>query len=486
MESDSPNSENSDSLFVWDQSSQLYFHASSGFYHDPNAGWYYSSRDGLYYKFEDGNYVLLDSIKSDECEMSQSEETGTGNSIGNELCEKRVNDTENGSFLHGDESEIDANQCEGIGKDKPNSGNMECRRSHSPENPPPPSEWLEDTLIDLYLSGYSNKEVHDGADKTTSSKANEVEMLEFQADGDNDTYELEEGEWIPDDPHDITHSSEHISAEGASWEEENWRAQYGQVIQSSEEPIPEVPTVDLWDWSMVQGSRKDGKGETAKLVGRLMRKSAKLHPSMPSGGGLLRTAPICEVHHNLVRVKSGQIYRLQNPSARFLASLSAYDSSNPTKDWGFPELSFHEQSLPLSKSRGKADSKTACEDLVGSDLPPSEYRLPSFEKNSYRDRAAERRALHGSFGVAPGQKNSMVGHNDCSSSSVSASTEEAAAEALNISFGAGSYAQKILKNMGWKEGEALGKTTKGLIEPLQAEGNIGNAGLGWPRGRSRH
>lgn len=76
----------------------------------------------------------------------------------------------------------------------------------------------------------------------------------------------------------------------------------------------------------------------------------------------------------------GQIYRLQNPSARFLASLSAYDSSNPTKDWGFPELSFHEQSLPLSKSRGKADSKTACEDLVGSDLPPSEYRLPSFEK----------------------------------------------------------------------------------------------------------
>lgn len=42
---------------------------------------------------------------------------------------------------------------------------------------------LEDTLIDLYLSGYSNKEVHDGADKTTSSKANEVEMLEFQADG---------------------------------------------------------------------------------------------------------------------------------------------------------------------------------------------------------------------------------------------------------------------------------------------------------------
>lgn len=92
---------------------------------------------------------------------------------------------------------------------------------------------------------------------------------------------------------------------GTSWEEENWRAQYGQVVQSSEEPLLEVPAVDLWDWSMVKVSRKDGKGETVKLVGRLMRKSAKLHPSMPSGGGLLRTAPICEVRHNLVRVKSG-------------------------------------------------------------------------------------------------------------------------------------------------------------------------------------
>lgn len=76
----------------------------------------------------------------------------------------------------------------------------------------------------------------------------------------------------------------------------------------------------------------------------------------------------------------GQIYKLQNPSAKFLASLSAYDSSNPTKDWGFPELSFHEQSLPHSKSGGKADSNTACVDLVGSDLPLSEDQLPSFEK----------------------------------------------------------------------------------------------------------
>lgn len=63
--------------------------------------------------------------------------------------------------------------------------------------------------------------------------------------------------------------------------------------------------MDLWDWSMVKGPRKDGKGEISRLVGRLMKRSARLHPSMPSGGGLLKTASICEVLLDLVRVKTG-------------------------------------------------------------------------------------------------------------------------------------------------------------------------------------
>jgi hypothetical protein len=69
--------------------------------------------------------------------------------------------------------------------------------------------------------------------------------------------------------------------------------------------MQEFPVVDLWDWALVTGSRKDGKGDAVRLVGRLVRKSVKLHPSMPSGGGLLKTAPICEVHLDLVRVTSG-------------------------------------------------------------------------------------------------------------------------------------------------------------------------------------
>ena len=61
---------------------------------------------------------------------------------------------------------------------------------------------------------------------------------------------------------------------------------------------------------MVKGNRKDGKGEIARLVGKLMKRSAKLHPSVPSGGGILRTAPIREVHLDLVRVTTGLHFAL--------------------------------------------------------------------------------------------------------------------------------------------------------------------------------
>lgn len=36
---------------------------------------------------------------------------------------------------------------------------------------------------------------------------------------------------------------------------------------------------------------------------------------------------------------TGRIYRLKIPSLQYLASLLVYDASNPTKDWGFPQLS---------------------------------------------------------------------------------------------------------------------------------------------------
>lgn len=111
----------------------------------------------------------------------------------------------------------------------------------------------------------------------------------------------------------IIHYSSLILASGASQDEEKWQAQYGQVVQS-EEAEPPFPVTDLWDWAMVwetiKGKKhsKKKKHQVARLVGKLVRPSAKLHPSMPSGGRILKTAAICEVHHSLVRVSSGLLY----------------------------------------------------------------------------------------------------------------------------------------------------------------------------------
>jgi hypothetical protein len=35
------------------------------------------------------------------------------------------------------------------------------------------------------------------------------------------------------------------------------------------------------------------------------------------------------------------------------------------------------------------------------------------------------------------------------------------------------------------QGETLGKNTKGLVEPIQAVGNTGNVGLGFPQRRRK-
>lgn len=57
----------------------------------------------------------------------------------------------------------------------------------------------------------------------------------------------------------------------------------------------------LWYWEMVTLSRVNRRGQAAWLVGRA---SAKLHPSMPSTGGLFGTASISEVHLDMVQVRT--------------------------------------------------------------------------------------------------------------------------------------------------------------------------------------
>ncbi|KAF5730873.1 hypothetical protein HS088_TW19G00475 [Tripterygium wilfordii] len=479
-------SEEGDCSFVWGEANQLYFHASSGFYHDPKNGWYYSSSDGLYYKFEDGNYVLLESEKVNECETYQCKATHLDHPVQDQPCtDLLINSEDKYCTFQPDSSEAD--QFIATVSDEHTSGYAGCHGEQPADDPPRPSEWLEETLINLYLCNYNvAADATDDAVTTLETNSGNDSNLSADVSGTNDTQELEEGEWIPED--NMTALSQTVIDEGAMRDEEMWQAQYGQVVRDKEESVPNFPVVDLWDWEMVTASKKDGKGKVAKLVGRLVRRSAKLHPSMPSGGRLLKTAPICEVHLDLVRVTTGQVYRLRSPSVKYLASVSTYDSSNPTLEWGFPELSVKIQRKHQQNSCGRGGSRAADGFGAFKDAPIVSNKDSACGKDinhAYRDRAAERRTLHGGFGVGPGQKNPVVG-DDGDSSLGSTNTEDAAAEALNKSFGAGSYARRILEGMGWKEGEALGHTSKGLKEPIQLVGNTGVAGLGYPQGKRRH
>ncbi|KAF3968611.1 hypothetical protein CMV_007521 [Castanea mollissima] len=368
-----------------------------------------------FFCFEEKQRILLCNVldvtfvifsQSGEGEIDQNKETGYDNPNQDETF--RCGSNENCHAFQGDECEVF--QCIKTTTDENKLGDTECSNSNEPE-------------IHLILRNVVTAADHVMMPLETGDV--------LSAEGNSDAYELE-GEWCPENHCDVTNSS-------------------GNVLD--EEPMPELEVADLWDWEKVTGTRRDGKGEVVRLVGRLVRRSVKCHPSTPLGGGLLKSAPICEVHLDLVRVMSGQVYKLRTPNGRYIAPLSTYDSSNPRKGWGFPELSVDRHPLPFSKSSGNHVSKTAdgvptIEDLstLPDNLSASGQRI-----HVYRDRAAERRTLHGGFGVGPRQKISKFGEDERSSSYASANTEEAAAEALKMSFGAGSYARKLMESMGWKE-----------------------------------
>ncbi|KAF9688153.1 hypothetical protein SADUNF_Sadunf02G0167500 [Salix dunnii] len=292
--------------FDWDETTQLYFHASSGFYHDPIAGWFYSSTDGLYYKFENGSYVLL------ECSDKVAILLGSVNNecereifVDNPLQDESLTHVEGNIYenLYSSPPANDSESCQhyGVAVDESNLGYTECSSIQEPENPPAPSEWLEETLINLYLSG-SNRAIDALDEPVTGLK------MDSETASSSDIRKPEEGDPITEGHCGLADPGKSVLAEiidYASRDEENWRAQYGQVVHSREEPMPDFHAVDLWGWEVVKGSPKVGKGQEARLVGKLVKQSAKSHPSMPSSCSRFRTAPICEVHLDLVRVRTG-------------------------------------------------------------------------------------------------------------------------------------------------------------------------------------
>ncbi|XP_047256325.1 uncharacterized protein LOC107850827 isoform X3 [Capsicum annuum] len=81
-----------------------------------------------------------------------------------------------------------------------------------PENPPPPSEWLEDTLIELYLTNYTTQVAK--SDITVAPEINDTDHAHSSTVGIDSTYELEEGEWIPDDWEDSADPVADVMDEG--------------------------------------------------------------------------------------------------------------------------------------------------------------------------------------------------------------------------------------------------------------------------------
>ncbi|XP_015688241.1 uncharacterized protein LOC102707527 isoform X2 [Oryza brachyantha] len=401
--------------FEWDEDSQLYYHPSTGFYHDAVAGWYYSSRDGQYYIYENGNYMPW---------MPDA---------GNETKTEHPCDESNQGFL------------------EPSSGLEPDISDNQNETQRPPSEWMEETLINMFLSGYSNAEANDevplGGSQTNEGDRSETTQNKLG----NFASENE-----PSSLHDATlHQTEDgmqnenstTVHESLSEEEEKWLSQYGQVEQEIDDQ-PLFPSIDLWDWDMVKEPVSKGQ-PIVRLVGRLVKGSSKLHPSLPARGGLLRTAPVHEVHVDLVRVSSGKIYRLRRPSSKYLASLSSYDSSNPTKDWGFPNIyanpdnNLHKQ--PTAQCQSEVMDVFSIRGVSAASA--NEHRI-----YAYRDRAAERRVLHRGIGIGPGQKQSsstnFYEHEETDEGMVLMGD---ASVDMNFRSSGLNSAKKMMENMGWKE-----------------------------------
>jgi hypothetical protein len=93
--------------------------------------------------------------------------------------------------------------------------------------------------------------------------------------------------------------------------EEQWQAQYLQTAKPRVRSY--VGSMDLWDWSIIEQEKKVGKKKVKKLfrlIGRLAPNATQVHPSLRGSGGLIRTTPICEADHEFVKVSSGSFKSL--------------------------------------------------------------------------------------------------------------------------------------------------------------------------------
>lgn len=115
-----------------------------------------------------------------------------------------------------------------------------------------------------------------------------------------------------------------------------------------------------------------------------------------------------------------------------------------------------------------------------------ESQTPDLPKIVYRDRAKERRRQFGldstgyAFDVmgggAPGPSSQR------SEEAIRRESEEASKRPLDNS----NIGNRLLKSMGWKEGQGVGKHGQGIVNPIQAERFVQGAGLGAAGSKMMH
>ncbi|KAI5084815.1 hypothetical protein GOP47_0000984 [Adiantum capillus-veneris] len=357
------------------------------------------------------------------------------------------------------------------------------------------SGWVEDFLIEFFLKGSSS-----GATEL------QTELEENVCVNGTDVV-------IPIEPRIMQDACESQQQQAecrgdASAEDEKmleaWQAQYGQVVRTEGEAEACTPAISLWNWTTLVSKGKCKSKTSLRLRGQLAQTSSRLHHSLQHNNGFIRTSDVREVNLDLVKVSSGEIFRLRQPSLKYLSSVARYDSSNPTQDWNFPciNLSGLDESAQVLATAICNTSKIAAANssiakpfspnwnhqryqqfeerkMVSPAIPAGlralsgrERALADERKRKYRDRAKERREQYGD-----GEEDFESGMHYTKQEPLylDKDTNNAMEEKLKRPL----IGRQILERMGWREGESIGKRKCGLVRPLDAAGNHGRAGVGW-------
>ncbi|CAI8016755.1 RNA-binding protein 5-A [Geodia barretti] len=128
----------------------------------------------------------------------------------------------------------------------------------------------------------------------------------------------------------------------------------------------------------------------------------------------------------------------------------------------------HQQFSDLHKKNLASLKQNASKAVAQHPPPPTEE--PAAEM-VYRDRAKERREKYGTPAVVPGWKKRLEREIDKAKFS---KYEQPTVEGLKED----NLGNKMLQAMGWNEGQGLGKSNQGIVEPVKAEMRQVGAGLG--------